>query len=86
MGRVDLSRSEVVERRLRMANSSPDVKALFNSPAYIYNLDDDDNEHYIPGPTMDYWSRTPSGNGGAPLPPIVRPSLLNIIFRQTHVI
>ncbi|TFK76876.1 cytoplasmic protein [Pluteus cervinus] len=69
MGRVDLSRSEVVERRLRMANSSPDVKALFNSPAYIYNLDDDDHEHYIPGPAMDYWG-TPSGNGGAPLPPI----------------
>ena len=24
------------ERRLRLANSSPDMKALFNAPAYIY--------------------------------------------------
>lgn len=37
MGRPDLSL--LTERRLRMANSSPDVKALFNAPAYIYNLE-----------------------------------------------
>jgi len=37
MGRPDLSL--LSERRLRMANSSPDVKALFNAPAYIYNLE-----------------------------------------------
>jgi hypothetical protein len=38
MGRpADLSL--LSERRLRMANSSPDVKALFNAPAYIYNLE-----------------------------------------------
>ena len=37
MGRPDLSL--LSERRLRLANSSPDVKALFNAPAYIYNLE-----------------------------------------------
>lgn len=37
MGRPDLSL--LTERRLRLANSSPDVKALFNAPAYIYNLE-----------------------------------------------
>ena len=37
MGRPDLRL--LSERRLRLANSSPDVKALFNAPAYIYNLE-----------------------------------------------
>jgi hypothetical protein len=37
MGRPDLRL--LSERRLRLANSSLDVKALFNSPAYIYNLE-----------------------------------------------
>ncbi|KAK0489566.1 hypothetical protein EDD18DRAFT_587675 [Armillaria luteobubalina] len=39
---VDLGRSYPVlgDRRLRLANSSPDVKALFNSPAYIYNFEE----------------------------------------------
>lgn len=63
---VDMGRSDVMsERRLRMANSSPDVKALFNSPAYIYKLDNpqEPDVPYMPGPTMDYWT---------PLAPIVR--------------
>lgn len=52
-----------VERRLRLANSSPNVKALFNnSPAtYNYPLDDDDDSNYMAAPS-DYWN---------PLPPIV---------------
>lgn len=64
---ADMTRVEPVlglgERRLRMANSSPDVKALFNAPAYIYNVEEDDNQGpYLPNPPLEYWS---------PLPPIV---------------
>ncbi|KAK1229376.1 hypothetical protein PQX77_007553 [Marasmius sp. AFHP31] len=48
------------DRRLRLASSSPDVKALFNAPAgYLYDQDDN-SATFIPG-TSDYWS---------PLPPI----------------
>jgi hypothetical protein len=57
---AELVRSDVAgDRRLRLANSSPDVKALFNSPAYIYNLEEheDPQTNYVP----DYWT---------PLPPI----------------
>ena len=64
---MDMGRSDiVVDRRLRLANSSPDVKALFNSPSYMYNLEehDDPESSYIPpGPALEYW---------APLQPIVR--------------
>lgn len=60
---MDLGRSEVVgDRRLRLANSSPDVKALFNSPAYVYNLDDSADSSYMAGALSDYWT---------PLAPIV---------------
>jgi hypothetical protein len=62
---VDMGRPDVGDRdrRLRMANSSPDVKALFNSPSYIYNLEEhEDPETYMPGPVAEYWT---------PLPPIV---------------
>lgn len=60
MGRPDVGDRD---RRLRMANSSPDVKALFNSPSYIYNLEEhEDPETYLPGPATEYWT---------PLPPIV---------------
>lgn len=62
----DLGRPDIAgDRRLRMANSSPDVKALFNSPAYIYNLEDHGDPHagaYLGGNSLDYWT---------PLPPIV---------------
>jgi len=67
---MDMGRSDVmVDRRLRLANSSPDVKALFNSPAYIYNIEsqEDPETNYIPGapvPGVDYWT---------PMAPIVRP-------------
>ncbi|KAJ7357125.1 cytoplasmic protein [Mycena albidolilacea] len=61
----DLGRPDIAgDRRLRMANSSPDVKALFNSPAYIYNLEDRGDPHagaYLGGNSLDYWT---------PLPPI----------------
>lgn len=67
---MDMGRSDLIgDRRLRLANSSPDVKALFNSPAYIYNFDeheDQDTNNYLPGPGAthtDYWT---------PLAPIVR--------------
>ncbi|KAG6911775.1 hypothetical protein DXG01_000021 [Tephrocybe rancida] len=64
MGRPDLGQ----ERRLRLANSSPDVKALFNSPAYIYNLDEHtDPEPFLPpgpGPAVEYWTPLqPIGSG-----------------------
>ncbi|KAJ7597282.1 cytoplasmic protein [Mycena floridula] len=57
----------VGDRRLRMANSSPDVKALFNSPAYIYNLEDrDDNPVAYAGPSLDYWTPLPPIGSGIP--------------------
>ena len=65
---MDMGRSEImVDRRLRLASSSPDVKALFNSPSYVYNLDnqEDPETNFIGGPPlqgMDYWT---------PLAPIV---------------
>ncbi|KAI0314982.1 cytoplasmic protein [Amylostereum chailletii] len=70
-GSADFSRPEpMMDRRLRMANSSPDVKALFNnSPSYIYHLDEaqeslESQTSYLPPPSInDYW---------APQPPIGR--------------
>ncbi|KAI0690686.1 cytoplasmic protein [Cytidiella melzeri] len=65
---ADLGRpsESMIDRRLRLASSSPDVKALFNgSPSYIYHVeeeDDFDQPNYIPGPLADQWT---------PLPPIV---------------
>lgn len=64
---VELSRSEILgDRRLRLANSSPDVKALFNAPAYIYDLEEREDSQSAYGPPgtagLDYWT---------PLPPIV---------------
>lgn len=50
----------MADRRLRMANSSPDVKALFNnSPSYFYHLEEaqeslESQHSYLP-PT-DYWN------------------------------
>jgi hypothetical protein len=63
---VELTRSSEIlgDRRLRLANSSPDVKALFNAPAYIYDLDDHEDSQSAygpPGTGLDYWT---------PLPPI----------------
>ncbi|KAI0803061.1 cytoplasmic protein [Irpex lacteus] len=64
---ADLGRpsESMIDRRLRLASSSPDVKALFNgSPSYIYHLeeeDDYDQPNYLPGPIADQWT---------PLPPI----------------
>ncbi|GLB36375.1 putative K homology RNA-binding domain containing protein [Lyophyllum shimeji] len=70
---VDMGRPDVGDRRLRMANSSPDVKALFNSPAYIYNLeehDDPEPSYIVPGPGpgtgpgVEYWTPlAPIGSG-----------------------
>jgi hypothetical protein len=65
---MDMGRSDAVDRdrRLRLANSSPDVKALFNAPAYIYNLDEhgDPETTFMPEPAIEYWT---------PMPPIVCP-------------
>src|SRR5258708_20008023 len=70
VGSADFSRPEpMMDRRLRLANSSPDVKALFNnSPSYIYHLEEaqeslDSQPSYAPAPVNDYW---------APQPPIAR--------------
>lgn len=76
---ADLSRPSdaLVDRRLRMASSSPDVKALFNnSPSYIYNLENEDTlqnqSPYDHGMPNDYWT---------PLPHIVScPSMLVFMF------
>ncbi|KAF8168337.1 cytoplasmic protein [Crassisporium funariophilum] len=66
---MDMGRSDLMaDRRLRMANSSPDVKALFNSPAYIYNLEaqEDLDTNYIAPPTqgVDYWTALPPIGSG----------------------
>ena len=60
----------MMDRRLRMANSSPDVKALFNnSSPYIYHLDEaqeslESQASYLPPPSInEYWP---------PQPPIAR--------------
>jgi len=68
---MDMGRSDLIgDRRLRLASSSPDVKALFNSPAYIYNLEeleDQDTNNYLSasGATAtDYWTPlAPIGSG-----------------------
>lgn len=62
----------VSDRRLRMASSSPDVKALFNQPSYIFDLEEHENireqmregvrANHVSGQSLDYWT---------PLPPIV---------------
>lgn len=58
----------VGDRRLRLANSSPDVKALFNAPAYIYNLEDHDDPHQAAfvGQPLDYWTPLPPIGSGIP--------------------
>ena len=75
---ADFGRSHVngsVERRLRLANSSPNVKALFdNSPAaYSYSVEDDDDSTYMT-PQSDYWHPLP--------PPIVRSGLYSHSIRR----
>ncbi|KAJ7786065.1 cytoplasmic protein [Mycena metata] len=65
----DLGRPDIAgDRRLRMANSSPDVKALFNSPAYIYNLEEhgDPQAPYLQGGSLDYWTPLPPIGSGIP--------------------
>jgi hypothetical protein len=66
----DLGRPDIAgDRRLRMANSSPDVKALFNSPAYIYNLEehvDPQASAYLAGNSLDYWTPLPPIGSGIP--------------------
>lgn len=69
---MDMGRSDVMaDRRLRLASSSPDVKAMFNSPAYIYNIEQEEADpNYLPAPPvpgLDYWT---------PLAPIVCCSLI----------
>ncbi|KAE9410816.1 hypothetical protein BT96DRAFT_912263 [Gymnopus androsaceus JB14] len=56
------------DRRLRLASSSPDVKALFNAPAYIYNLEeqDDSQTSYMANSSQEYWSPLPPIGSGIP--------------------
>ena len=55
----------MIDRRLRLASSSPDVKALFNnSPSYFYHLEEEDDfepqPNYLPGTSnTDYWPPMP---------------------------
>ncbi|KAG1766473.1 cytoplasmic protein [Suillus occidentalis] len=76
---VELTRSEILgDRRLRMANSSPDVKALFNAPAYIYDLEeheDSQSAYGPPGTGLDYWT---------PLPPITQGTGMTTRQRNTE--
>ncbi|KAI0670118.1 cytoplasmic protein [Trametes maxima] len=68
---ADLGRpsESMIDRRLRMASSSPDVKALFNnSPSYIYHLEEEDDydvqSNYAPGTSSEYWPpMAPIGTG-----------------------
>lgn len=50
----------MAERRLRLANSSPDVKALFNAPAYLYNLEPQEPnvDTFSIASDLDYWTPT----------------------------
>ncbi|KAH9921957.1 uncharacterized protein BXZ73DRAFT_91658 [Epithele typhae] len=66
---ADLGRpsESMIDRRLRLASSSPDVKALFNnSPSYFYHLEEEDDfdsqANYMPGASnSDYWPPMPIG-------------------------
>ncbi|KAH8835377.1 cytoplasmic protein [Flagelloscypha sp. PMI_526] len=58
---ADLGRpSEISGRSLRMASSSPDVKALFNNPAYIQQLEEQDPQVSFSADS-DYWPLPPIG-------------------------
>ena len=62
---ADLGRpsESMIDRRLRLASSSPDVKALFNgSPSYISYVEEEEDYYqpnYVPGPATDYWTTLP---------------------------
>ncbi|KAI0768502.1 cytoplasmic protein [Trametes elegans] len=69
---ADLGRpsESMIDRRLRLASSSPDVKALFNnSPSYIYHVEEEDDydvqSNYVPGSSGNgYWPpMAPIGTG-----------------------
>ncbi|TDL28741.1 hypothetical protein BD410DRAFT_712143 [Rickenella mellea] len=57
------------DRRLRLASSSPDVKALFNnSPsAYSYSLEEDEVAGYDQMAANDYWSPMPFLSANTPI-------------------
>ncbi|KAG9101165.1 hypothetical protein FRC06_003301 [Ceratobasidium sp. 370] len=64
------------ERRIRLASSTPDVKALFNNPSYVYKLPEHDEtddagfeRNYVSGPplTTDMWSPPLHFRAGFPL-------------------
>ncbi|KAJ3537324.1 hypothetical protein NM688_g6707 [Phlebia brevispora] len=69
---ADLGRpsESMIDRRLRLASSSPDVKALFNgSPSYISYVEEEedyDQPNYVPGPATDYWTGLPPIGSGIP--------------------
>lgn len=65
---ADLGRPSeaMIDRRLRLASSSPDVKALFNnSPSYFYQHVEEEEDYdaqpnYVPGTlNSEYWPPTP---------------------------
>lgn len=66
------------DRRLRMASSSPDVKAMFNRPQYLNNMEDpeDSEADYVQNETdffqEEYEDSMPNeSDAWTPLPPIV---------------
>ncbi|KZT74830.1 cytoplasmic protein [Daedalea quercina L-15889] len=76
---ADLGRPSeaMIDRRLRLASSSPDVKALFNNnthhspaPSYIYHLEEEDDfdtqANYVPQHATDYWTPLPPIGSGVP--------------------
>ncbi|EIN13575.1 cytoplasmic protein [Punctularia strigosozonata HHB-11173 SS5] len=67
---ADLGRpsESLVDRRLRLAASSPDVKALFNgTPSYVYNLEQHDE---MDSPRSSFPGTQESEDFWTPLPPI----------------
>ncbi|CAL1696508.1 unnamed protein product [Somion occarium] len=68
---ADLGRpsESMIDRRLRLASSSPDVKALFNnSPSYIYHVEEEEDYEstYVPSSSSDYWTPLPPIGSGIP--------------------
>ena len=60
-----LTESDGLDRRIRMASSTPDVKALFNSPSHRYRAPEQrvpEQDEFDDG---SFYSRSSMGSGGA---------------------
>lgn len=74
---TDFSRLRDSGRRLRMANSSPDVKAMFNRPAYLNSMEEPEDTEEEYQNELDFFqeeyedSHPHESDAWTPLPPIV---------------